>query len=834
MLTFKIVSWPCYCTVFETILSNLSIVYIVMIKVKAPFLGKKVFVCLFLNTFLVGIHFQTLQAQASLYHNTFPLQDVVLTDGPFKHARDLNIEYLLKYDLDRLLAPFLKESGLPEKAKSFSNWEGLDGHVGGHYLSAMAINYAATGNAECKRRMDYMLSELKKCAAANDKRGEVWSRDYIGSVPNSKKIWSTFMEGDFAAYRSAWVPWYNVHKMYAGLRDVWIYTGNKDAKKLFLKFCDWSIHITSKLSDVQMEAMLDTEHGGMNEVLADAYQISGNQKYLTASKRFSHKMLLDAMASKVDNLDNKHANTQVPKAVGFQRIAENDTNEKFATAAEFFWHTVTNNRTLAFGGNSRREFFPSKNASTDFIDDVEGPESCNTYNMLKLTEDLFRAKPHAKYMDYYEKALYNHILSTQHPDHGGYVYFTPVRPQHYRVYSAPNEAMWCCVGSGMENHGKYNQVIYSHQNDNLYVNLFVASSLKWKEKGVMLQQKTNFPEEHKSTIHIEQAKKHFNLKVRIPEWVKGSEFKILINGVETNYDASPDHYATIQRKWKKADIVEVVLPMHYTLETMPNVPEYQAFMQGPILMGAKTSHEDLKGLVADDGRWAHIASGKRIALDEAPSIIANDQTKLIREISDNKLSSGAEVQLTHSKTLDLQPFYKIHDARYMVYWMVLNQNQYQSYMDSLKQLENEKIDIQNRTVDYIAPGEQQPEVDHGLQSEKSRKGNNHNEFWREAAGGGFFSYRMNTQKNKDLTLRVRYWGAEWGSRKFDIYIDDKLLKSENNTGRWNLSRFQEIEYPIPNDFINGKEEIVVKFQALPENTAGAVYYLRLLQNKDRN
>ena len=192
------------------------------------------------------------------------------------------------------------------------------------------------------------------------------------------------------------------------------------------------------------------------------------------------------------------------------------------------------------------------------------------------------------------------------------------------------------------------------------------------------------------------------------------------------------------------------------------------------------------------------------------------------------------MQLTHAKTLDLQPFYKIHDARYMVYWMVLNQSQYQSYMDSLKQLENEKIDIQNRTVDYIAPGEQQPEVDHGLQSEKSRKGNNHNEFWREAGSGGFFSYRMDTQNKKNLSLRVRYWGAEWGSRKFDIYIDDKLLKSENNTGRWNLSRFQEIEYPIPNDFINGKEEIVVKFQALPENTAGAVYYLRLLQNKDRN
>ena len=455
-------------------------------------------------TFLVCISPLSIKvhAQERLYPNEFPLSDVTLLDGPFKHARDLNIQTLLKYDVDRLLAPFRKEAGLPEKAPLFPNWQGLDGHVGGHYLSAMAMNYAATGNAECKRRMDYMIAELKACQDANGINNADWGMGYLGGIPNSKGLWSTLKNGDFRVYRTTWAPWYNVHKMYAGLRDAWVYTGNEEAKTMFLKFCDWGIDITSSFSDTQMETMLDSEHGGINEMFADAYQITGNEKYLAAAKRFSHKMLLDAMSSDIDNLDNKHANTQIPKVVGFQRIAELSDDNKFTEAGSFFWETVTENRSLAFGGNSRREFFPAPSSCIDFVNDVEGPESCNSYNMLKFTEDLFRSDPSAKFADYYERTLYNHILSTQHPEHGGYVYFTPARPRHYRVYSAPNEAMWCCVGTGMENHGKYNQFIYTHKGDSLYLNLFIASELNWKEKGVKIEQETKFPDEEQTQLTI--------------------------------------------------------------------------------------------------------------------------------------------------------------------------------------------------------------------------------------------------------------------------------------------------------------------------------------------
>ena len=441
--------------------------------------------------------FNAVHAQEKLYPNEFNLSDVKLLDGPFKHARDLNIETLLKYNVDRLLAPYLKEAGLKPKDSSYTNWAGLDGHIGGHYLTAMAIN-TATGNAECKKRMLYMIAELKTCQDANAKNNKSWGIGYVGGVPNSAAVWTSVKDGDFKAFHAGWVPWYNVHKMYAGLRDAWIYAGSKQAKNMFLHFCDWAINITSNLTDAQMQSMLDTEQGGMNEVLADAYAISGDKKYLIAAKRFSHHMLLDPMSEGIDNLDNKHANTQVPKAIGFARIGELSGDKKYADAGSFFWQTVTTNRTLAFGGNSRREFFPSAASCIDFINDVEGPESCNSNNMLKLTEDLFRKNPSAKYADYYERTIYNHILSTQNPETGGYVYFTPVRPRSYRVYSAPNEAMWCCVGTGMENHGKYNEFIYTHSRDSLFVNLFIASELNWKEKGIQLTQQTQFPYRRKN------------------------------------------------------------------------------------------------------------------------------------------------------------------------------------------------------------------------------------------------------------------------------------------------------------------------------------------------
>ncbi len=614
-------------------------------------------------------------AQERLYQNAFPLSKVVLLDGPFKHARDLNIQVLLKYDVDRLLAPYRREAGLTPRAASYTNWDGLDGHVGGHYLSALAMNFASTRNPECGRRLEYVISELKACQASNTRNNPDWGGGYVGGVPKSKNVWSALKRGDFAEYKSAWVPWYNVHKMYAGLRDAWAYTGNEDAREIFLKFCDWGITVTSALADSQMQVVLDTEHGGMAEIFADAYQMTGDAKYLTAARRFSHRMLLDAMTAGNDNLDDKHANTQIPKAIGFQRIAELTHDERYIRAGRFFWETVTRNRTLAFGGNSRREHFPGASACGDFVSDVEGPESCNSYNMLKLTEDLFRMDPSAGYTDYYERTLFNHILSTQHPVHGGYVYFTPARPRHYRVYSAPNEAMWCCVGTGMENHGKYNQFIYAHQHDSLFVNLFIASELHWSEEGVTIRQETAFPYEEQTKLIVTQGSSRFRLMVRYPSWVAEGKLGLIVNGDSVSCVAHPSSYIVVDRLWQAGDVIQILLPMHNTIAQLPHLPTYFAFMHGPILLAAKTGTEDLVGLVADDSRWGHIAGGKRLPLAEAPVLIGDSfaaiADKLVPVRGNPLAFTLPHLRMINPMKILLEPFWQIHDARYMMYWRAL-------------------------------------------------------------------------------------------------------------------------------------------------------------------
>ena len=790
---------------------------------------KKIFLTLLAMTVTVA------HAQDKLYANEFPLGDVTLLDGPLKRARDLNITTLLKYDTDRLLAPYLKEAGLTPKAKSFPNWDGLDGHVGGHYLSALAIN-AATGSEECRTRMEYMISELQRCADANQKNHPEWGKGYVGGVPGSDRLWSTFKKGDFAAFYGAWVPFYNIHKMYAGLRDAWLYCGNEQAKQLFLGFCDWAIDLTAGLSDEQMERMLDIEHGGMNEVLADAYAMTGDRKYLTVAKRFSHRRLLTPLSQRQDCLDNMHANTQVPKVIGFDRIAELSGEEYFHDASTFFWDIVTGERSLAFGGNSRREHFPSKEACRDFVRDIDGPETCNTNNMLKLTEDLHRRNPNAAYADYFELATFNHILSSQHPEHGGYVYFTSARPRHYRNYSAPNEAMWCCVGTGMENHGKYGQFIYTHVGKALYVNLFVASELNWREKGIRLRQETGFPYSETSRITITEGKGQFPLLVRYPGWVKPGELKVTVNGKAVDLISGPASYVTIDRSWKKGDVVEVRFPMHNSVKYLPNLPQYIALMHGPIMLAMKTGTEDLAHLIADDSRFGQLAVGKKLPVNEAPILINNhveDIANQLQPIAGKPLHFTLSTRMENPIRNELQPFFEIHDSRYMMYWLALSEQNYKGYLEQMAKEEQAQQALEARTIDKVQPGEQQPESDHFMETDESQKGNTNDVFWRDASNGHYFSYLMQTAGRTDLSLRLKYWGVgEWKSHEFDIFVDDVLVKSVNNTGKYRISEFKYEVYELPAEVLQGKKQVRVKFVAKPGKQIGEIYGVRLIKNNE--
>lgn len=775
-------------------------------------------------------------AQDKLYKDEFPLGDITLLDGPLKHARDLNVQVLLKYDCDRMLAPYRKEAGLQPRKPSYPNWDGLDGHVGGHYLSALSIN-AATGNEECRKRMEYMISELQLVLDANNQRHEAWCHNYIGGVPNSAKMWTAFSKGDLGPYFGTWAPFYNIHKMYAGLRDAWLYCGNEQAKNLFLKFCDWAVDITRDLNDEQMEKMLGNEHGGMNEVLADAYAITGEQKYLDCARRFSHRMLLVPLENGKDCLDNMHANTQIPKVIGYQRIAELAHDVQYHNASEYFWEIVTRQRSLALGGNSRREHFPTKENCIDYINDIDGPESCNTYNMLKLTEDLNRVKPNGMYGDFYETAMFNHILSAQHPQHGGYVYFTPARPRHYRNYSAPNEAMWCCVGTGMEDHGKYGQFVWTHdkgvkaENDALYVNLFVASELNWKDRKMVIRQQTAFPYAESSVVEVAKGKGTFILKVRKPSWCEN----FTVKGVGFDADSYEENgFVCMKRKWKKGDQVKISMPMHAYIKPMINVPQYVAIMYGPILLGMKTGTEDMRGLIADDSRFGQYAGGKKLALDEAPILLPkhlDDIAKDLKPVPGKPLHFKLATRMENAIDGELQPFFEIHDSRYMMYWLALGENDYKAYMQKLADEEKARQALEARTVDKVNPGEQQPETDHNMEADVTERGNTEGVFFRDARDGHFFSYLMQTKGETNLSLQLKFWGQdEWRTSEFDIYVNDKLLCSVNNSHRWRTTQFKTVDYAIPSEFVKGKKEIRVKFVAHKGKQVGQIYGVRLVKH----
>jgi DUF1680 family protein len=759
----------------------------------------------------------------------FPLSRVRLLDGPFEHAQQLNHRYLLALDVDRLVAPFRLEAGLKPKAPKYPNWEssGLDGHTAGHYLTATAQMWAATGDRTMKERLDAMVAELAECQRAGDD-------GYVGGIPNGRKVWSmlatTGSESQAFSLGGAWVPWYNEHKLFAGLRDAWLIGENEQARDVLIRLADWCDVLLAKLDEQQMQSMLRTEHGGMNEVLADIHAITGDPKYLRLAERFSHRAILDPLLQHQDKLTGLHANTQIPKVIGYTRIAELGGDASWRDAARYFWNTVVDHRSLAFGGNSVREHFNAENDFSSVLESREGPETCNTYNMLRLTEALFRHEPVARYADYYERALFNHILSSQHPEHGGFVYFTPIRPQHYRVYSQPEKCFWCCVGTGIENHGKYGAFIYAHTHDALFVNLFVSSELNWSEHGVRVRQETRFPDASSTRLTITTEKPQtFSLRVRHPAWVAHGALTIRVNGQKQSILTSPASYIDLPRTWQDGDSIEIDLPMRTTLEQLPDGSDYVAVMHGPIVLAAKTGTEGVEGLVADDERWAHRAPGPYLPMDRAPMLVGNlaDLTSRIRPIPGKPLTFTAReiIRPESAGDIELIPFFRVHDSRYMLYWRTAKPEDYANVVTALKASERAQLELDARTVDFVAPGEQQPEVDHSLAATASNTGVSLGRHWRDATG--WFSYQMRTVTDAPLELIVTYHSQEH-RRVFDIFVNDHLLAAVNS-GNDPRDQFVDVAYPIPSALLAAVPEgkLTVKFVAKEKSRTASIFGVRL-------
>ena len=717
----------------------------------------------------------------------FDLKEVRLTEGPFKNAQDVDLKYILEMNPDRLLAPYLIASGIPVKAERYGNWEsiGLDGHIAGHYLSALAMMYASTGNTEVKNRLDYMISELEKCQQKN-------GNGYVGGIPQGKVFWDRIHSGDIDGsnfgLNNTWVPLYNIHKLFAGLTDAYRYTGNEKAKQVLIKLGDWFIELIRPLSDDQIQNILKTEHGGINESFADLYIITKDKKYLETAEKVSHLAILNPLEKREDKLTGLHANTQIPKVIGFEKIGVLSGNKDWTDAAQFFWENVTQKRSVAFGGNSFAEHFNPTEDFSGMLKSNQGPETCNSYNMERLSKALFLDKNQVSYLDFYERTLYNHILSSQHPEKGGFVYFTPIRPNHYRVYSQPETSMWCCVGSGLENHAKYGELIYSHTANDVFVNLFIPSTLDWKEKDIYIEQSTKFPYQNSTELVLKLKKSNtFSMNIRCPEWAQ--DFEISINGKIQKIEAKPSSYVTLNRKWKSGDKITVTFKTSTHLESLPDGSNWSAFVNGPIVLAAKTSNKDLDGLFADDSRMGHVASGKYYPLDQAYEMIGDKENYIAKLKEEGDLHFRLD-------SLELQPFFEIHDTRYQMYFQNYTKEKYQEKHALLKQQEIEAMALETRTVDKISCGEQQSEVDHRYKGEKSDSGYDDTKAWRSTRS--YISYQL-LNKNKAGKYLDISCTADFETDKITILINEKpaqIISSANKTIRLNVEKIEIVNITI--------------------------------------
>jgi uncharacterized protein len=734
--------------------------------------------------------------------------DVKLLPGPYLQAQQLDARFLLSLDPDRLLSWYRKEAGLAPKGEVYGGWEsqGIAGHCLGHYLSACARMYRASGDDEFRQRIEYIVAELGACQKAN-------GDGFLGAMPNGKRVFSEVARGEIRSQgfdlNGSWVPWYNLHKLFAGLIDSSRYCDNADALALASRLADWAIATTKDLSPDQWQRMLACEHGGMNQSLADLYFLTGNAAYLDLAKKFYHRGVLDALAEGRDELGGKHANTQIPKAIGAARIYELTGDNKFAKISEFFWQTVVANHTYVTGGNSDGEYFGPPGKLNDRLG-VSTTETCNTYNMLKLTAALFQRQPKPEYAEYAERALWNHILASRHPETGRVCYYLTLRPGATRRYVGDLD-FTCCNGSGMETPIRTADYIYYHSDDAMWVNQFIPSEATWKSRDVTVRQETEFPLDSSTRLTIAcKSPSKFALHIRHPSWVAGA-LEITLNGEKLAVESTPGSYASIDREWHDGDVVVLQLPMGLRTEAMPDNEQRIAVFNGPILLAG-----DLSGDESDARVPVLVNEGRPVGA-------------WLKRLGDKPLAFHTE-NVGRPRDVPLKPFYAAHDIPATVYWDEFSESQWAKRQAEYEAERQRRAELEARTVDVLAMGEMQPERDHKVEGEKTGDGEFNNRKFRHAWDGGWFSCELAVPASGPAEMVVDYWGGETGAREFDVQVEGKTIA----TTKLQMDapgRFWDKVYPLPAELIAGKEKITVRFQAKPGNYAGGVFGLRIVKPK---
>ncbi|MDN4068840.1 glycoside hydrolase family 127 protein [Paenibacillus vini] len=754
----------------------------------------------------------------------FDMEQVEVTDPFYVNAFNKDVEYLLKLDPDRLLSGFRTVAGLPKKAELYNGWEGnwsyLRGHTLGHYLTALSQAYKQTKenpalHAQIKSRIDYVISELKACQNAS-------SNGYIFATPETH---FDVIEGKIEG--QSWVPWYTMHKIIMGLVDVYKYEGNGEALDIASKLGDWSYNRTQTWNDSTHTRVLNIEYGGINDALYELYKYSNNQNHLTAAHMFDEDSLFKSIVNGQDVLANKHANTQIPKFIGalnrYRTLGEAESF--YLEAAENFWDMVVNDHTYVTGGNSENEHFREPGQLDNYRNNIND-ETCNSYNMLKLTRELFRLTGDIKYANYYEKTLQNEIMSSINPETGMSTYFKPMGTGYFKVFSTEFDSFWCDTGSGMENFTKLDDSIYFHTEQELYVNMYLSSKLNWTEKGLQLTQATDIPQSDKATFTIDAAPSEaVTIKFRSPEWVaKGQKVAMKINGETMSAEAS-EGYMDIHRVWKTGDVVELTFPLEVQVSTLQDNPEAAAFTYGPLVLSAGLGTEQMVAIPHLASQKANLPAG--VTFKDYILIKDGNVDDWVRDINNNLVKTEGKLEFTLRNTdednhLKFTPFYTLYKERYGIYF-------YLSALDSptfQKNILNKKTAAKKAIakIDEVQITNDQHELAHNLQGNTgggSFGGEQYRQAWSGTSGAAWLSYDMAVDPSVTNYISTRYHSGDKG-RTFNVYVDGKLIKEETIEAK-TPDQFYDVRYEIPANLIAGKTKVTVKFANRGSSYVGRLF-----------
>lgn len=732
-----------------------------------------------------------------------PVSSVRLLPSRFASSQEANGRYLLELDPDRLLHGFYVNAGLPPKAEHYGGWEsmGVAGHTLGHYLTACSLQYAATGDVRFRQRVEHIVEALAVIQAARED-------GYIGAIPESDRLWNEIRRGEIRSQgfdlNGVWVPWYTQHKVFAGLIDAYRFAGQDKALVIVRRLGEWAIEVTSGLNDEQWQRMLACEFGGMNESLAELYVLTGEERFLDLARKFHHRYVLDPLARREDRLAGLHGNTQIPKVIGLARKYEVDGRPEDRVAAEFFWTRIVNYRTFAMGGNSDREHWVEPSRLSDQLS-IHSAETCNTYNMLKLTRHLHGWDPRSSWFDFYERALFNHIAGSQRHEDGMMAYYVPLQPMATRPFSTPFDSFWCCVGTGIENHARYGEAIFTRLPNELKVNLYIPCRLDDPESGAKLKIEGEMPETETIRITIDSLGRDTNtLALRRPAWV-ASEPVIRVNGTPTEAILGADGYLRLTRSWVQGDVVEVRLPMQLHLDPMPDNPNRVAVMYGPVVL--VTKHEP--GV-------------------EGPSPVLVDPGKPLDAWFERLPGTPLRFRsqgVIRPEDLELVTFADAKDIIYTTYLDLFTDEQWAIHERAFLAEMARRQAYERATVDVFHPGEMQEERDHQFQGENTQTGEHLGRRWRHA--GGWFSFVLQVPRNQPVELVVDLWSGDVG-RHYDIYVDDvRIATPVFEAG--DVARFIQMSFPLPAELTRDKESVRVRFVARQGSIAGGLYGARTIR-----